>query len=202
MTENTNIEAQHHALVVQLLKPAEDLVKTLTPDMALTLHMTLGVVGEAIEVRSCLHNGNALDVVAWRADLLKELGDVAFYLRALCMDNEHPDGVNVFSCTTVHLHTEKTCPLEYADEFIVACGDFVEFVKKQWAYARPINLRRASQLRQAMVRKFLRLLLACNVSVESVLECNVRKLKARFPEGYSDSAAIARVDQKSDADVL
>lgn len=74
-------------------------------------------------------------------------------------------------------------------------GEFVDCIKKHTIYGKPLDFDNAIE-ELGDVLWFISL--ACDtlgITMASVMAANVNKLKTRYPNKYSDEAAIARVDK-------
>jgi NTP pyrophosphatase (non-canonical NTP hydrolase) len=77
------MKEKYGEFVMNLVKPGEAIIETLTPEKAHLLHMTVGISGEAGELldaikKYCIYN-KELDL----ENIIEELGDVEFYLAGL-----------------------------------------------------------------------------------------------------------------------
>lgn len=71
------------AFVTALTKKGEDILKTLTPEKCHLQHMAMGISGEAGEVLDEIKKHVAYDKPLNLTKVIKELGDVEFYLEGL-----------------------------------------------------------------------------------------------------------------------
>lgn len=74
-------------------------------------------------------------------------------------------------------------------------GEIADHVKKTWVYDKPLD--RAAVIEEIGDEVFY-LVALCNllgISLADAIAGNVSKLLARYPEGYSDRAAIERADK-------
>lgn len=81
MTVKTDFN--YEGMVRRLAKPGDKIVESLTPETAHTLHMAIGVSGEAGELldavkKAAIYN-KPLDV----ENVIEELGDLEFYMEGL-----------------------------------------------------------------------------------------------------------------------
>lgn len=78
-------------------------------------------------------------------------------------------------------------------------GEIVDAVKKHWTYNKPLD--RAYLIEEIGDLMFYVQAL-CNlqgITLQAVVEANVEKLTRRYPQGYSDAAALARADKNGEA---
>lgn len=74
-------------------------------------------------------------------------------------------------------------------------GEFVDCVKKHTVYGKPLDANNAIEELGDLLWFVSLGCKALGVSMESVAEQNIKKLKARYPDRYSDELAIARLDK-------
>lgn len=79
----TELEQLHGELVRRLAKPGDEIMASLTPEKCHIIHMAMGMSGEAGEVLDLVKKSIFYDKVISKQDLIKEMGDVEFYLRGL-----------------------------------------------------------------------------------------------------------------------
>ena len=74
-------------------------------------------------------------------------------------------------------------------------GELLDAIKKVWVYSKPLD--RENVIEELGDVEFyaqaLRSLL--DITREETIAANVAKLQRRYPEGYTDAAAIARADK-------
>ena len=73
----------HPELVAALAKPGADIVATLTAGDAHSLHMAVGIAGEAGELLDAVKKAAIYRKPIDRANVVEELGDLEFYMEGL-----------------------------------------------------------------------------------------------------------------------
>lgn len=73
-------------------------------------------------------------------------------------------------------------------------GEVLDEVKKHWVYGKPLNREKVIGEMGDAFYYFTGLMLLLGITLQEVIDPNVTKLKKRYPNGYSDQAAIARAD--------
>ena len=73
----------HPELVKALAKPGADIVATLTPEDAHSLHMAVGVAGEAGELLDAVKKAAIYRKPIDLANVVEELDDLEFYMEGL-----------------------------------------------------------------------------------------------------------------------
>lgn len=73
----------YHAFVINLAKPGNEILQSLTPTKCHLLHMAMGVAGEAGELLDAIKKhviyGKELDM----KNVIEELGDLCFYIQGI-----------------------------------------------------------------------------------------------------------------------
>lgn len=153
--------------------PAEDMV-----------HACIGIVGEVIELRFATSRDNAVE----------ELGDLEFYLKHAWIVAHRLQADNV----RFPVITSSAVPITWdqcIQDLTHAAGELVDYSKKAWIYNKPWEaLDFLTQLHRVGIA-LSGLYQHLGIDKLSVRERNVVKLKARYPQGYSDAAAQARADK-------
>ena len=75
-------------------------------------------------------------------------------------------------------------------------GELVDLVKKSVVYHQPLK---TNELREELgdLLHYIAMLISANGwTFEEVMDANVMKLQKRYPNGYSNEAAIARADKQ------
>jgi len=73
----------HPELVAALAKPGADIVATLTAEDAHSLHMAVGIAGEAGELLDAVKKAAIYRKPIDRENVVEELGDLEFYMEGL-----------------------------------------------------------------------------------------------------------------------
>jgi NTP pyrophosphatase (non-canonical NTP hydrolase) len=76
-------------------------------------------------------------------------------------------------------------------------GEVLDLIKKHWVYGKPLDKEKLVEELGDIFFYFTALLIQLDVDIGEVTVNNVQKLSKRYPTGYSDAAAIARVDQNA-----
>lgn len=77
-------------------------------------------------------------------------------------------------------------------------GEVIDLIKKQWTYGQVIDDSKLLNELGDVYHYFSRLVMLYGFTMEDVRKANSDKLKARYPLGYTDEAAINKVDQKAE----
>lgn len=80
--ENT-AEINYTDMVRSLAKPGDDIVQSLTPEMAHALHMAIGIAGESGELLDAIKKASIYCKPLDRDNVIEELGDLEFYMEGL-----------------------------------------------------------------------------------------------------------------------
>lgn len=174
-------------MVADLAKSGKDIIESLTPIKAHTLHMAVGLAGEAGELLE--HYYTEEPIVD--SEILEELGDAEFYFEGLCQ--------------SMSVQVEKS-DVGLSDElsvlhYVVAATDMLDLVKKMVVYNKDIDLMDFINNLVNVRTKLDRTYNFYNLTQAQALEHNMNKLlkgdTARYKEGvYSDEAAQLRRDKQ------
>lgn len=86
--------------------------------------------------------------------------------------------------------------VEAAMGLIGEAGEVSELVKKECFYGKQIDVKKLTEELGDVFHYFCRVLHLNHISINAVIQTHMEKMDKRFPEGYSDQAAIARLDEK------
>lgn len=92
---------KHNEMVAALAKPGADIVATLSPENAHTLHMAVGVSGEAGELLDAIKKATIYNKPMDRENVIEELGDLEFYMEGL------RQGLNITREETIEANIAK-----------------------------------------------------------------------------------------------
>ena len=175
-------------MVANLAKPGEDIIATLTPALAHTLHMAVGLTGEAGELLE--HFCARLELVP-DSEIIEEFGDSEFYFEGLCQSMH----------VTIDLTGSTSDDLLCIPRYVVATTDMLDIVKKMVVYNKNITLidfvNTLTNVRICLDRAYD----YYGFTQAEALDHNMNKLlkgdTARYKEGtYSDKAAQSRRDKQ------
>lgn len=153
----------------------------------------MGLSGEAAEVLDYFDQGGGdLDI------LTKELGDVCWYISALCEHNGfelgHVAGEPLVSdfLDTVLLDESVSRP---DISLSIAAGSTVDYIKKVVGHGHDLDRDRLQRDLRIVLHLVAEIAESQAISLEDVLGRNIAKLEKRYKAGFSTEASKARVDQ-------
>lgn len=76
-------------------------------------------------------------------------------------------------------------------------GEVLDMIKKVWVYGKPLDQNKLIEELGDIAYYYFYLLDLIGCDIETVIKQNMEKLSKRFPNGYTDLAAINRADQKA-----
>ena len=150
------------------------------------IHLVYGIVGELLEFRNTCE-APANSIPNYSEELLKEAGDIMFYLSAY----GQATGVYI----PLNQYTEDVSQ-EFFRRLFVKVDKFLDLNKKKYFYNND-----DSELDVKIRNAFLdlcdttTLMLHSFFSYKRIIDGNYSKLKARYPEGFSVQASVARADE-------
>jgi NTP pyrophosphatase (non-canonical NTP hydrolase) len=74
-------------------------------------------------------------------------------------------------------------------------GEVLDAVKKTWIYGKELDRENLLEESGDLLFYIVALLTENGFTLEDAMQANIEKLKKRYPEGYTDSAAIERADK-------
>lgn len=77
-------------------------------------------------------------------------------------------------------------------------GELLDAVKKAWVYGKPLDTQNIYEELGDMLFYIQAMCNVDGVSLQDIMQRNIDKLRARYPEGYSNAAAVARADKKGE----
>jgi NTP pyrophosphatase (non-canonical NTP hydrolase) len=86
--------------------------------------------------------------------------------------------------------------LEAAMGLMGEAGEVGELFKKECFYGKPHDTGKLTEELGDVFHYFCRVLHLNNISINAVVQSHKEKMSKRFPEGYTDAAAIARADEE------
>ena len=177
----------HSELVKQLVKPGDEVRRGLSCVDVHLMHMSMGISGEAGEI---IHHFYTEQI--WQNDaLVNECGDVEFYIEG------YKQGLAALGPPPCILDTHRAIwknSSSWIVEFVSETSAIIEFTKKYVIYHKRLNIQLLAQKLENIHSLLNELYLLMGVTREYVLDRNVIKLTKRYDRGYSDAAAIERVD--------
>lgn len=75
-------------------------------------------------------------------------------------------------------------------------AECLDLVKKSWVYGEPLDLVKLQTEAGDTLHYLVMLCIVNGWTLEDLAANNKAKLDARYPQGYTDAAAIARADMK------
>lgn len=75
-------------------------------------------------------------------------------------------------------------------------GEILDTAKKHWVYNKPLDIENLYEELGDLLFYTTALMIITGIDLEEVLVRNVEKLKKRYPDGYTDTAAQARADKE------
>ena len=149
------------------------------------LHAVMGINTESIELLA--------NIEMDKINYLEELGDVCWYLAILTnslnynFDEmvEHSKGVleNLNTETPVH---------DFINNLIINAGELLDQTKRKIFYKKEFNDSTFLNLTQTVFTNVYAIAKLLNIDFNHILEKNIAKLTARYPDKYSDELAINR----------
>lgn len=146
----------------------------------------LGLCGETAELLERAYSSAGFNSI----EDYGELGDVAWYMAAICTNLDIDLGVIHAEVTSHHYGSRSI--LSLCLDLCVMAGKVAELVKKGILHQHGLDLVAVKAALRGVYMCILRLCGKLSVSV--VFEANINKLKKRYPNGFDSADSIKRVD--------
>jgi hypothetical protein len=155
----------------------------------------LGLSGEALELGECV-----LAREGWKQDAIKELGDCCWYvargcaalglsMEFICTGNDYLEQVE-----TLLVNFGDAGKFELADMMLKTGARFGEIVKKVYGQGHDADVPALTALLinyWVLLESFAEKIAA---PISTILEANIAKLRARFPDGFTVEASVGRIE--------
>ena len=150
------------------------------PQPTALLHGCIGLAGEAGELAEALskwlNDGAALD----RTNLIEELGDCEWY----CAEIQYALGQSIM--TTPH----TTCYLAYShQQLVVQTGVLMTVIQRWLYYGKGLDVDKVVQAVGHILGYVCEIASRIEVTISEVREKNIAKLRARYPEKFTEELA-------------
>lgn len=174
---------------VELAKRTESIVSNINDIDLRLLHSSIGLATEIIELNKSIYDNkygeNNLDII----NIREEIGDCFWYIAIAC------DVLNLnFSDTIKNTNLQNiTFDFQfYANKSEIIIGEILDICKRHIYYKKQWDKTILINLFKELIEELYKALIASGVSLEDELEKNIDKLRARYPEKYTDYHAINR----------
>jgi len=74
-------------------------------------------------------------------------------------------------------------------------GEILDAVKKRWVYGKELDREHLIEELGDLIYYYQMMCIVLNIDADVPVQHNIDKLQKRYPNGYSDAAAIARADK-------
>lgn len=181
----------------------KEALKFLNPALTqkdIELDTVLGISGEFTEtVQAILTNPIVPDNTAYRAACINELGDVLWYITVGLNEQGYSlsKAMNIARDTARAKREDSMLFWDVIFEFVQFYGYLADEVKKRWFQYHNIRSEYLIAAYSNILGVWLMLMNVCSptITVQQVMETNIKKLGTRYPNGFTREASIARVDE-------
>jgi NTP pyrophosphatase (non-canonical NTP hydrolase) len=156
----------------------------------------LGLSGESTELDDALNWVHP----NWSKEVTKEAGDCCWYVARGCaalgveMGRIFEGGNYIFACTDAGYKTAEWDAYQFAPALLKVAAKFGEVVKKIYAQGHEVDRQKLVDL---LVEYWVLLEIFAErigIPISDILEANIDKLRARFPDGFTVEASVGRVE--------
>lgn len=150
-----------------------------------SLHMTVGMNTECTELLKALKS-NTLDIT----NLKEEIGDLMWYVANYARTHSLPLMNQEFDSN--FYNKKYHYPKEVLEDIIICVGELQDLDKKLFAYKKPYNQTEQFGLFLHLNNLILALCDKMEFDLSKILQTNIDKLKARYPNKFTEQDAIVR----------
>lgn len=138
------------------------------------LHLTSGIVTELGELYQALKKKD-------RKNIGEEIGDCCWYVANYCRINDLPF---------------RVYPSKPLEDLLPCCTELLDLHKKELAYNKEVNYKTAEKYCQSILYWLHGEAVKLDTTLNDLFQININKLKVRFPEKFTQAAAIERDVEK------
>lgn len=190
---NSDIRAQHDAMVRALTKPGAEILATLTPEKCNLMHIAFGILGEAAELQLSETHSNTVE----------EAGDLQFFLRAgmAAIGHTDPEALELDAgITGEETGTSRVTAAAARGKLLRHAEQAFDIIKKHVIYSKTLDVA-------LLHEHFIECAIALNATLRAwpiieqanwhkCLQANIEKLSKRYPNfQYTDQRAQERADK-------
>lgn len=147
----------------------------------------LGLAGEAGEVAELFSQQEPISM----ALLTKELGDLLWYVGACCskLGITMQVALDTSRRAEPFIFPETSTTHDLVLYLVAAAGSVCDALKKQICHRHGLNVATLVPQLGTIIRCINQLCIRCQIDIVDVMNANIQKLAARYPEGYSSAAS-------------
>lgn len=162
------------------------------------VHGAIGMVGEAIEllIVNSRMISNLADRIDYQTNFIEECGDLLHYTSYVLRDQ--PFGIDECildaGMTDDEYHFDKRWTTDIHKSLVIRCGEVLDLAKKCWVYDKPV-CDAQFEIKKAIGHVCVDVMLLCerySTTIQMCMEANERKLRTRYPQGFSTEKALNR----------
>jgi len=147
------------------------------------LHASLGI---CTEVGELVHNRVYLgSTELQKLNLIEELGDAFWYVAIAS------DVLNLDLNKIIETNISKVLP-NNLDVLVIKSSELLDIFKKAIFYKKYLDERRIVMIVEDIVSALIELINEHNLNLDEILEKNINKLTARYPNKFDSNKAINR----------
>jgi len=166
-------------------------------DMLNLLHMRLGIVSEIEELILALRNKDSINIGEELTDMLWYISnDLNICLRMTFIDMNQYVTVSNIQFMFVPMVTDGGYKIEDGEgwfpSIVFNASKLTDYTKKWLAYNKPYTSDQYIKTIQYLLGAINNLAITYDINLEDYMERNIAKLQSRYPEKFTEHAAINR----------
>ena len=168
---------------VELAIRTESVISSITNIDFRLLHASLGI---STEIGELVHNRTYLgDSDLQKLNLIEELGDLNWYIAIAC------DVLNLDFNRMIEANISKVLP-NNLDVLVIKSSELLDLFKKNIYYRKNFDYKRIIMIIEDIVSALIELIKENDLNLDEILDKNIKKLTARYPNKFDSNKAINR----------
>ena len=156
------------------------------------LHAGLGMSSEEAELSEAINPKHEIDWV----NIMEESADLAWYVavavNALGFDHEEISSYESSTMTSGLFKHSLSSLLSAMNAAQWSIGNYNDLLKKHLFYGRELNMEKMKETLQQLCLSIAGLCVVSGSTIEEARNTNIKKLKARYGEKFTEAAALNR----------
>lgn len=189
-------DIEHDKMVNGLAKCGLEIIADLTKDSAHTLHMAVGIAGEAGELCQAIYSIEKFELID-KENIVEELGDLEFYIEGLRQVVLIGRAETIKDVSDSKLYNgDIVCAKDNAVMLNIESSILLDYVKKSAFYVKPLSVEKVI-VSLTKINEHMRILRRCfGFTRSQTISHNIDKLGKRYKgHNYSNEQAISRNDK-------
>jgi hypothetical protein len=188
------MRSKEYENLVLMLEPQDmdKIRKRLSWDKSIRLmHVSLGLSSELAELRAQVDEAQTTGLIDY-VNLVEEAGDLAWYT-AVAINALELEPIQVWPDTGLNKFHHSVHKISAdIDQLVIEIGEFNDILKKYFLYGKDIHMGAAENKITNIAHFISQLAIHSGSDISTVMDINIKKLKARYGDKFTETAALKR----------